>query len=398
MKSINFLCLILFISSCNGTGHNLYHIDPRSFNDNRITLSEIADDIKYIQLDNIIPIGITYAFKMTEEYIYLSIKDVGIVQYEHNGKFVRKVGSRGKGPGEYRYGMNFTVDELSGNVFVLDPGIVKIYSPSGIFLKDISLKEYDGSLGFRDIEIYNSLLFFPDYLSTGHSKYCWVFLDTLGHFVSMKKNSVPPFKPGIEMVGGTYKFENNLFYYNYYNDTIFSISPDLSNSAAYLFAQGNHRWTDGKIEGLDPRSTSFISQVYRLFRVGRMFETDKFIVVVFAYQERFAICLIDKKTKKTFLANKYEETTGSNTKYKPYIINDLDGGMPLTEDLTYYAVNEKEYITTLINPINLKVHVSGNEFKNKVNIYPEKKKDLEKLANSLKETDNPVLVLVSLKK
>ncbi len=158
MKSINFLCLILFISSCNGTGHNLYHIDPRSFNDNRITLSEIADDIKYIQLDNIIPIGITYAFKMTEEYIYLSIKDVGIVQYEHNGKFVRKVGSRGKGPGEYRYGMNFTVDELSGNVFVLDPGIVKIYSPSGIFLKDISLKEYDGSLGFRDIEIYNSLL------------------------------------------------------------------------------------------------------------------------------------------------------------------------------------------------------------------------------------------------
>jgi hypothetical protein len=28
----------------------------------------------------------------------------------------------------------------------------------------------------------------------------------------------------------------------------------------------------------------------------------------------------------------------------------------------------------------------------------EKKKELEKLANSLKETDNPVLVLVSLKK
>ena len=30
--------------------------------------------------------------------------------------------------------------------------------------------------------------------------------------------------------------------------------------------------------------------------------------------------------------------------------------------------------------------------------YPEKKKELEKLANSLKETDNPVLIIVRLKK
>ena len=58
----------------------------------------------------------------------------------------------------------------------------------------------------------------------------------------------------------------------------------------------------------------------------------------------------------------------------------------------------KALLFYLLFVFNLKVHVSGNEFKNKVNIYPEKKKDLEKLANSLKETDNPVLVLVSLKK
>ena len=30
--------------------------------------------------------------------------------------------------------------------------------------------------------------------------------------------------------------------------------------------------------------------------------------------------------------------------------------------------------------------------------FPEKKKELEKLANSLKETDNPILMIVKLKK
>jgi hypothetical protein len=53
---------------------------------------------------------------------------------------------------------------------------------------------------------------------------------------------------------------------------------------------------------------------------------------------------------------------------------------------------------SLINPYQLKIHIAGNEFLNSVPKYPEKKKELEKFANSLKETDNPVLMIVRLKK
>jgi hypothetical protein len=45
----------------------------------------------------------------------------------------------------------------------------------------------------------------------------------------------------------------------------------------------------------------------------------------------------------------------------------------------------------------LKTRVSDSEFKTSIPKYPEKKKELEKLANSLKETDNPVLILVRLR-
>ena len=390
MRSTFLSILVLLTISCRPDENGIFEIDPKKFVDNKITLSEIANDIKYIPLDNSFPIGITYTLRITKEHIYLSIKEVGIVQFDRNGKFIRKIGSRGKGPGEYRYGMSFTVDDLTGNVYVLDRGIVKVYSPSGIFLRDILLKEYAGGYGFSDLEIFNSLLFFPDYIPTGDSKYSWVFIDTLGHLVATKKNSVPPFQSGIETEGSTYKFENKLFYSNYFNDTIFSISSNLSNSGAYLFAQGDHRWPK---ERIDIESES----IYRLFRHAGMFETNRFIVFVYAYLERYTYCLIDKKTKETILANKYEETPGRFTKYKPWLINDLDGGMPLSGNINYYSEHEEEFITTLINPFDLKTYVASAEFKSNISKYPEKKGYLEKLVNSLKETDNPVLMMIKLK-
>ncbi len=51
-----------------------------------------------------------------------------------------------------------------------------------------------------------------------------------------------------------------------------------------------------------------------------------------------------------------------------------------------------------IDAIKVKAHVASEAFKNSTPKYPEKKKELEKLANSLKETDNLVLMLVRLKK
>jgi hypothetical protein len=42
-------------------------------------------------------------------------------------------------------------------------------------------------------------------------------------------------------------------------------------------------------------------------------------------------------------------------------------------------------------------YINSNAFKQYIPIFPEKKKELEKLAASLNENDNPVLMLVKLK-
>jgi hypothetical protein len=394
MKLFYLLLLVLITFSCRTSDNNLYKIDPRTFVENKVTLSDIADDITYIPIDNSIPFT-NFKYELTSNSLYIATKGIGILKFDRNGRMLKKIGSQGRGPEEFLYGMNFTVDERTGNVFVLDPGEVKVYSQSGIFLRNILLNEYAGGYGFRAIEIYNSLLFFPDYLPRGDSKYSWVFLDTLGNLIAKKQNSIPPFQTNVEMTGSIYRFDNKLFYYNYFNDTIFSILPDLSYHSAYLFAKGDHRWPRTRI--VTSPESKFLSQLYKLFLPVSMFETKYFIVLLYSFLDKSPIALIDKKTKKTFLALKYEEPGKNMIKSKPWLINDLDGGIPLT-DINYHTENNIEYITSLIDPFDLKSYLSSNEFKNIVPKYPEKKIEFEKLVNSLKVTDNPVLMLVKLKK
>ena len=50
-----------------------------------------------------------------------------------------------------------------------------------------------------------------------------------------------------------------------------------------------------------------------------------------------------------------------------------------------------------IEAFKLKAYVASDDFKNSQPKYPERKKALEELANSLSENDNPVLMLLKLR-
>ena len=75
------------------------------------------------------------------------------------------------------------------------------------------------------------------------------------------------------------------------------------------------------------------------------------------------------------------------------IKNDIDGGINF---MPRYAVNDT-LIVGWFEAFELKMYVASETFKNSTPKYPEKKEELEKLAASLDENDNPVLMLVKLK-
>ena len=87
--------------------------------------------------------------------------------------------------------------------------------------------------------------------------------------------------------------------------------------------------------------------------------------------------------------------TGISEQIEPTgLENDIDGGINF---LPEYKV-EDSLLISWFNACDLKNYISSNSFKNSTPKYPEKKKELERLANSLDENDNPVLMLVKLKK
>lgn len=372
-----FSLLLIILVSCNSSRGNLEQIDPPNYIENKLTLSEIADEIFYIPLDNSIPIGYIFKIKKVNNSIYASVQKMGLLVFNSDGTLNRKIGEVGKGPGEYMSYMNFTVDSKKGSIYIMDYNTIKVYSGQGSFVRSLPLKEYGSS--FREIEIISPYLFASEYLSLGRAKYNWIILDTLGELTKWKLNYVPEFKNKILGIGGIYSFEDKVHYWDVFNDTIFSVLPDLSYKTPYVFSQGEYRM---------PRREDDNEQL-RLQPVS-IFETSDFLVHAYLYNKKKTLALINKKTKKTYLAN-FDFDNSCD------IENDLDGGL-MCRPLCSFNDSEGEFLLGYIHPNKLRTHILSNEFKNSKPKYSDKKNELEKLANNLSDTDNPVLMLVRLKK
>ena len=124
--------------------------------------------------------------------------------------------------------------------------------------------------------------------------------------------------------------------------------------------------------------------------IEEIFETNRFITLRYSfYKAKNGFILFEKKNSKSVLISWDPGKVGG-------ISNDLDGGLKFLP-MSYLIEKNREYLIEMIDPFQLKKRIASSEFKIIASVYLEKKKELEKLANSLKETDNPVLMIVRLK-
>ncbi len=387
MISKYFLILAVFIISCKSEDNGLFRFDPRVLDENALTLSDIADDIVYIPLKSSIPLGMIYTFKIVDNYIYLSAKDIGILVFKRDGKLLGRIGAIGRGPDEYIFCNDFIVDESGENVYVKDSGNrIKVYSRHGDFLRDIYAQEYSGDI--EHIEFQYSRLFIFNYLQFGDSKYNWIVLDTSGNLIQDKERTTPVFHSNYGGGNsGVYKFENKIHYWNIYNDTVYSILPDLSDKASFIISPGDYKL---------PRSDfNPATDFFTYMQLYNIIESSRYLIIRFFYK-RLGYFILDKTSSRSYTFYFKYDGNESLSRIGGFSDN-IDGG-PVFKPESYFTDHDLEYLTTLIEPYNLKSYVGTEEFKNSTPKYPEKKKELEKLANSLKETDNPVLMLVRLKK
>ncbi|MBG0860414.1 MAG: 6-bladed beta-propeller [Bacteroidales bacterium] len=337
-------------------------------------------DIKYIPLETneyslvprILDIKIDSSFYLIQFFNT-------ILKFQNNGSFVTKIGTEGRGPGEYLVVHDVDIDQQDHFIYLVDGWARRfyVYSESGEFLR--TFKSPLNAINFK-ITKDGILCFSTNYIANVDTSY--VLIKTNGQIVKSFSNKYP--WNYIVQRGTTvftenifYRFNNQLFKKEVYSDTVY-LFEDKGFKPHFTIEHGERLLTPYARSNYDWEYLidNFISQ-------KKIFEFGDYIYYEFGIE----------RTTYIFLGSK-EDDFNAFIRYDQGLINDLDGG----PSIRFKTIKDDNTVITWIDALRLKNYIVSEEFIKSKPKFPEKKKELEDLANSLKETDNPVLILVSLKK
>jgi hypothetical protein len=257
-----------------------------------------------------------------------------------------------------------------------------VYSESGEFERTFKMPLY-AWIDFRFID--NKILCYCEN-HMGNIENSFTLLDTNGLVIKSFSNKYP-FKNrdgfGLRSENLFYKFNNKLFKKEAYSDTIY-VYDKMNFKPHLIIAVGKKLITPDVRSNYDER---YIVKNY--LQQLNLFEFGDYVYYDFIYKFELPDVLLTY----SFIGSKRNNFQALFIRSEG-IINDLDGGpniLPIT-------IKDDNTVIGLVDALKLKTHVASESFRNSKPKYPEKKKELEILANRLKEIDNPVLVLVRLKK
>ncbi|MDR0574817.1 MAG: 6-bladed beta-propeller [Tannerella sp.] len=185
---------ILFTKCSKSAGHNtdkfseICTIDfEQGFDTERqMFISEIADSIEYIELKTPDDIVITRIWDIIQVDEYLIIKArVDVYLFHRNGQFIRQIGARGQGPGEYIVPCDMDFDKKNKEIIIADTRQFLFYDLKGNFLRS---KKRDVNIPY--IGVSDSILWIGTEISSADSKYKAVAIslqgygDTLAHLLN----------------------------------------------------------------------------------------------------------------------------------------------------------------------------------------------------------------------
>jgi hypothetical protein len=402
MKTLSILLtLSIALFSCTKKKELDNIVDLTSITELNVTnLSELGSDITYIPLETNASCIIQQIDKLIYEggsyFILGSInrnnelrdKDApppppmmptrSLYRFLENGEFICQIGRQGRGPSEYRHIHDFLYNKSNTTIDIFFHNDIKEFSLDGIWKKNTTI-EYNEitSLTYTN----NQILGFIDN-SEGQNEYSFVLFDANGQITNKYKN-----KYKFNISTGAIFFKPECVFYQYggilhckelNSDTIFSFD-NSTFVPKYILRQGEAKYTT------DLREKANTTKLDKYIIQKKIFESKNYLFYQYDWKNRDN-CFIQNKSNGTQYL--IDNETG--------LVNDLDNG-PNFKIQNTVTVDGTEYMVSWINAFELKAHVDSEVFKNSTSKYTEKKKALERLANSLNENDNPVLMLVKLK-
>lgn len=354
-----------------------------------VNLSDIAESVEYVRLElnkDAVLCG-NPSILLTSKYIF--VRCGSVFQFARDGKFIRKVGSQGKGPKEYVFAYHVSVNEKAEQVIVHSSNKISIYSFNGAFVHEIPIKA-----GYWKIHFVNN----GNYISwknvaEGGEDNVFALLDPQGKELQGVKNHLKwaaremSFSMGWSNYNEFYECNGKKFFKDMYTDTIYTINEKNRIVPAMYLDLGKYKIPDNMRPSFitDRKQVKTLMQGYLW---GNVVESDKYrLINAEGYSDDKKLLVVTDKAKKTsvLISDKEDKYAG--------FINDIDGGIDFwprhiyADKWAYTIVSASDFIKFSTESLKAWKTVKS----------PEKSKQLKSIIENMSEEDNQVIVIVKLK-
>ena len=274
-------------------------------------VSEIADSVEYLELKTPDDIVITRIWEIIQFDDYLLIKARWDAYLFHkNGQFIRQIGARGQGPGEYNVAGSIDVDRKRKEIVIVDVRKFLFYDFEGNFLRSNKREGYAPEIAFSD-----TMMWAGDVISSANTKYQAVAVSLQGDTLAYIHNSLYGINKSDHTLHSSHSqviffyYEKDFLYFkgDMSNDTIWKISGVSAEPYAFI-DMGKYKMPV-EYEPWHSSMDTYQSNCERYWSVCSMVEGDHHFFLLSnwrGYSKRekgfgeFKYMVYDKETKKTF--------------------------------------------------------------------------------------------------
>ncbi|TKG94934.1 6-bladed beta-propeller [Puteibacter caeruleilacunae] len=318
--------LLLVIAFCFSSlqAQELQTIDVESAIDKKsesVAMSEYAESISYCPLETNDNCTIDRNIKVsaTKDEIIVRSKSGCFLFDRKTGKFIRKIGTEGRGPGEY-YSVSGLVNPLSRFVyFIGHQGVLLKYGFDGVYKKKIKIPDYSGDPGSKGMSTPTNYSYWKDDIvlyyenMTGIDKNKIQIITEEGEKIANFPNEqVFDKTQGITInldQAQFYHYGNELFYKDEYSVPLYRITnerlvPRMNLNLGKYQPSMSSKW--GSIQDAEQHFNDFVA-------LRDFLESRSHLLFGVHKGKKYWHAVYDKKDEKLKLALKDE------------IINDIDG-------------------------------------------------------------------------
>ncbi|GHT69298.1 hypothetical protein AGMMS50239_35830 [Bacteroidia bacterium] len=391
-----------FACSCqNNTGDqsciDVINLSGWKFTDTE-NLSSIADSIEYVKLetsDNSLMGDGCFAY-LSDKRIFIS-GGGRVLMFDRQGNFIKDLFNVGQGPGE-GFARCCVLDHKNERFLMYNnfKNAIEVYDFDGNHIRTIrdhsaSVVHTQSISVFKNFVILDNGNLIPDFFSAYHLDRNYLHLDSTDYSY-LNTYSVKP-KKVIRMFDahcvGFQNMDSTFLIKEMFCDTLFSTHDFQVFLPEYIFQMGSKKAdyeTNIKMRSLEvPIDPHFEDGRYRIWS---FLEVNNFLFLkVWTSREHNMerhLCLYDSSSKTVKIYN------------SEVFINNIDGGIDFNP-FGFRIENHQVYqdkIYTLADPTELKEAVPKNRAYSSI----QQRKKLEELTESLLDDDNPVLMIVKIKK